>query len=244
MISPIMCYLKDEEEYVKMYGNKIAGNQNACRNSKDFYHNVIPALNNDKSDNWTFFSLSRHPIERFISGFSNICIDILAMENRALCYNCGNNMECFIKSLYKDILNYSINKNDVENYFIAAHFFPQNWMCDYFQFFNKYKIIHYSSHKNEKRQFLNNLKKLFQEVNIPNESQRFVLEKLNETSTVHSTINKDSHNLAMKMLYDSPKLLNILNQIFYYDFILFNYSITDPSFISLPKVQKLYEYRY
>uniref|UniRef100_A0A0N5C570 Sulfotransfer_1 domain-containing protein n=1 Tax=Strongyloides papillosus TaxID=174720 RepID=A0A0N5C570_STREA len=242
MISPAMCYLKDEHEYVKKYGDVIAENQNACINSGDFHHNVLEVLKYNELDDWIFFSLSRDPIERFISGFSNICIDILNMEQRALCYNCGSNMDCFVTTLYKDILNYSRTRR-MMNYFIAAHFFPQNWMCDYFQFFRKYVIISYSSNRDKEVELLEGLKRIFDKANIPQESQKFIMTKFNSTKTVHSTINSESHKVAVKMLYESPKLMRILYKIFYYDFILFNYSIPEEYLPKVAPVKKLTEYR-
>uniref|UniRef100_A0AAF5CVK9 Sulfotransferase domain-containing protein n=2 Tax=Strongyloides stercoralis TaxID=6248 RepID=A0AAF5CVK9_STRER len=242
MISPSMCYLKDEAEYIKKYGNVIAENQNACRDSGDFHHNIVEVTKNINIEDWVFFSLSRDPIERFISGFSNICIDILNMEQRALCYNCGSNLSCFITTLYKDVLNYS-KQNKIINYFIAAHFFPQNWMCDYFQYFSKFVIIPYSSNRKKKQQFLNDFKNVLIKANVPEESQNFIISKFNYTQTIHSTVNSASRQATVKMLYESPKLVEILYKIFYYDFILFNYSIPKQYLPKEPPAETLNEYR-
>uniref|UniRef100_A0A0N5BDN9 Sulfotransfer_1 domain-containing protein n=1 Tax=Strongyloides papillosus TaxID=174720 RepID=A0A0N5BDN9_STREA len=231
MISPAMCYLRNETQYIEEYGEVIANNHNACiydpmKKINAWFHDIKTALKYESLplDDWTFFSFSRDPIERFISGFSNICVDNTIELGNKTCYDCGTNLECFIETLYKDMIGYASGKPFMR-YEVAAHFYPQSWMCDYFQYFNKYKIIPYSSATIKNKKFIDNLTKLLRKSNVPSTSINFLIEQFETTKTHHRTVGKKNRKDIEKQLKNSPYLMEKLYQMFYYDFILFNYDI-------------------
>uniref|UniRef100_A0A0K0E410 Sulfotransferase domain-containing protein n=1 Tax=Strongyloides stercoralis TaxID=6248 RepID=A0A0K0E410_STRER len=231
MISPAMCYLRNETEYINEYGTVIADNHDACINTREkklnaWFHDVKTALKHETSplNEWKFFSFSRDPIERFVSGFTNICIDNTIQLGNKTCYDCGTNLECFIEKLYKDMIGYASGKQFMR-YEVAAHFYPQSWMCDYFQYFNKYQIIPYSSTTIRNKKFIGSLKKLLEDSNVPSVSINFILQQFKNTKTHHRTVGKKIRKDIENKLRNSPHLMDRLYQMFYFDFILFNYDI-------------------
>uniref|UniRef100_A0A0N4Z8F5 Sulfotransfer_1 domain-containing protein n=1 Tax=Parastrongyloides trichosuri TaxID=131310 RepID=A0A0N4Z8F5_PARTI len=232
MISPAMCYLRNETRYIKDYGPVIADNHNACIDTKKelrhaWFHDIRSALgrnNKNKLKNWTFFSFSRDPIERFVSGFSNICVDNTIELGNKTCYDCGIDLECFIDKLYKDMMGYSIGKK-IKRYEVAAHFYPQNWMCDYFQYYSKYKIIPYSSKTIKNKKFLSSLIEVLKSAHVPDSSIKFIISQFKTTKTHHRTVGKKTRKDIEEKLKNSPHLMEKLYQMFYYDFILFNYNL-------------------
>uniref|UniRef100_A0A0N5CCT9 Ovule protein n=1 Tax=Strongyloides papillosus TaxID=174720 RepID=A0A0N5CCT9_STREA len=71
----------------------------------------------------------REPISRFISGFIQICVlNIGLQQNHSNCFNCRKNMKCFIERLYNHTQNLN-RKLTNTNIFIMYHFYPQSWYC-------------------------------------------------------------------------------------------------------------------
>uniref|UniRef100_A0AC35U2A6 Sulfotransfer_1 domain-containing protein n=1 Tax=Rhabditophanes sp. KR3021 TaxID=114890 RepID=A0AC35U2A6_9BILA len=227
MISPAMCYLKDEKHYLERYGSKIAGNPDACGN-EDWFHDIKNAVGKEavQDKNWKFVSFSRHPIERFISGYSNICIDNRKVEGLQTCYDCVDDLECFVDNLYRDIMGYA-NGQRIQNYEVAAHFYPQNYLCNYNLYYKRYNIIKYTSDRSQLPRILSEFNDVLKSASVPSSSRQFLISQFNHTSTRHTTVNSSSRKSIESELYNSPHLLKKLYQMFYYDFVLFDYDIPE-----------------
>ncbi|KAI6203459.1 hypothetical protein M3Y94_00559100 [Aphelenchoides besseyi] len=105
-----------------------------------FMARVPDGLN--RTSEWLHLSVSREPIERFVSGFVDKClIEKIYTKRRGTCNGCRDNVTCFLEREYDRMRRFA--RGERLNSFDDRHFFPQN--CHY-------KIIRYSN-KAQHRQY-------------------------------------------------------------------------------------------
>ncbi|RCN37218.1 hypothetical protein ANCCAN_16889 [Ancylostoma caninum] len=74
--------------------------------------------------NATFFSITRHPIDRFLSGYLDKCIVEASKDYR--CFGCNEDLNCFLEKLYEALWKtYNSASRDYD--YDLAHFAPQTW---------------------------------------------------------------------------------------------------------------------
>ncbi|KAE9547364.1 hypothetical protein FO519_009426 [Halicephalobus sp. NKZ332] len=181
----------------------------------------------------TMIALVRDPVERFVSGFIDKCY----FENR--CNECGKSLSCFLIEFYEKTMRSSRNPTgSIEDNYMTRHFFPQNWQCEFSNYMGNYSVIKYSSGKG-KSAFYKDLKKVLSSAKVPESKVEFVLERLKNERTRHTTHQgflKDLTRRVYNELYSSPFLMELLIRIYYQDFVLFGFEIPDVKEISA-KVQ-------
>uniref|UniRef100_A0A0K0FPT2 Sulfotransferase family-containing protein n=1 Tax=Strongyloides venezuelensis TaxID=75913 RepID=A0A0K0FPT2_STRVS len=136
MIAAIFCYLFNDKLFLSKHKhlNEDYWASRAC-GKKLFFNNIRQISNKYKikkfklfRSKWKHFIIIRNPIERFLSGFTHLCIVTMnQISSLRSCYYCGGNMECVIKNLYETLKNYSYNGTQTI-FHIKHHFFPQTWL--------------------------------------------------------------------------------------------------------------------
>uniref|UniRef100_A0A0K0DTC4 Carbohydrate sulfotransferase n=1 Tax=Strongyloides stercoralis TaxID=6248 RepID=A0A0K0DTC4_STRER len=230
IMTAIICFLKNETKYIlskKHFKNEIFKNRfcSSTNEGTSFKELERKFTKNGLNDEWSNLAIIRNPIERFISGFVDKCIlNREWMRKPTICNGCKMNMKCFIQKLYDRMYRRSFNKEKLNN-FDDQHFFPQNWRCEFHKKFNEYFFIKYSSSENGKHEFLKNFTKYLKSRNVPKESIDFIKNEINIGRTFHSTWNTTDQIYFTSLLLNDNYLLDLFSRMYYYDFILFNFSL-------------------
>ncbi|CEF66475.1 Sulfotransferase family-containing protein [Strongyloides ratti] len=137
MIVAIFCYLFDEKKFFSIHNhlNEDYFNNHACKkeNQGKTFKELIKKYSNGKKkyffNKWKHFIIIRNPIERFISGFTHICVyGKDSLISKKTCFNCNGDIECFINKLYEEIFLVLNGKKKYAEYHLRHHFFPQSWL--------------------------------------------------------------------------------------------------------------------
>uniref|UniRef100_A0AAF5DFX6 Sulfotransferase domain-containing protein n=1 Tax=Strongyloides stercoralis TaxID=6248 RepID=A0AAF5DFX6_STRER len=151
-------------------------------------------------NNWNHLVIIRHPIERFISGFVHFCVkQPKKTKNKSDCYECYDDIVCFVEKL----------------------------MCQFSEYYNKYKIIKYSSEKEGTKQFYKEMTNYLKDINIPENKIEFIKKQFLIKKVPHSTIDSKERNIYMKKLEESDYIKDMLTRIYYSDFIMFNFEFPE-----------------
>uniref|UniRef100_A0AC34GSH0 Sulfotransferase n=1 Tax=Panagrolaimus sp. ES5 TaxID=591445 RepID=A0AC34GSH0_9BILA len=229
ILQAIMCYLFDEDSFVKA-GRIISRechNNRFCVKKNEFnaVYAATRVLNVTRTEmaDWKYVAIVRDPIDRFLSGFVDKCIR-KPNDLEYYCNNCGSNMTCFILTEYERIMR-SSNTNVLSRTFEDRHFFPQNWRCNFRTELKHYHLIEYSSHPEHTNKFLNDLLEAFKQQHVPDESQKFIRDQLTGGRTVHATVASDPRIFLEKRLLSSPFLMEYIIRMFYWDYRLLGFKL-------------------
>ncbi|CAD5216332.1 unnamed protein product [Bursaphelenchus okinawaensis] len=226
ILTAIMCYLYDSLNFVKKKRNinKEVFHIRLCK-----YKNEATAIGKMKDyskfrDAYMHLAVSREPIERFISGFTDKClIEKIYKKRKNTCNNCQGNVTCFIEKEYERMMRYSVGER--VNSFDDQHFFPQNWRCQFSTHFANYNIIKYSKTHEGTVSFFNELFNYFRQHNVTNQQIQFIQNQVNSGRTKHSTSDKTISLALEKEVRSSRYLMQMLIRMYYYDFVLFGYEV-------------------
>ncbi|WKX92407.1 hypothetical protein Q1695_010439 [Nippostrongylus brasiliensis] len=101
----------------------------------------------------TVFAIVRHPIERFLSGYTHICRSPHLYSNPGRCLDCGSDLRCFTRSMHKLLdsiqtpagwlyyKNFTIYNPNHPISVLIRHFMPQTWYCDFGGHKNDYVFL-------------------------------------------------------------------------------------------------------
>uniref|UniRef100_A0AC34G981 Sulfotransferase family protein n=1 Tax=Panagrolaimus sp. ES5 TaxID=591445 RepID=A0AC34G981_9BILA len=142
VLTSLMCLLHDEEKFAEanqtlsenIWDDRFCVNQNEYYYVKDFLYDA-----NAKISEWQLFAVVRNPLERFLSAFVHLCVN----DNHN-CFYCNSSFSCLIERAYYQAYGFAEGK-DIVRLHVDGHFFPQNWQCQFSEYFGNYKIIHYKS---------------------------------------------------------------------------------------------------
>ncbi|CEF66474.1 Sulfotransferase family-containing protein [Strongyloides ratti] len=178
-------------------------------------------------NDWNHLVIVRNPIERFISGFVHFCVkQPKETKSKGDCYGCHDDMVCFVERLYDDV-QMTVATNKWANLHLMNHFYPQSWMCQFSEYYNKYKIIKYSSEKEATKIFYKNMIDYLKDINIPENKIEFIRKQFLIKKVPHSTIDSKERSIYMKKLEESDYIKDILTRIYYSDFIMFNFELPE-----------------
>ncbi|CAD5222149.1 unnamed protein product [Bursaphelenchus xylophilus] len=226
VLTAIICYLYDSKKFVekKRSINKEDFNIRLCKYKNEA--NNIYAIQGYKKYKREYLNLavSRDPIERFISGFTDKClIEKIYKKRRGTCNNCEGNVTCFIEKEYERMTRFAVGEGVAS--FDDQHFFPQNWRCQFATHFSKYNILKYSKAKDGTQQFFNELFDYFRGHNVTDQQIRFIQRQVNSGRTRHSTADKIISMKLEQEVRSSPYLMQMLVKMYYYDFLIFGYPL-------------------
>ncbi|KAL6737690.1 hypothetical protein Aduo_011313 [Ancylostoma duodenale] len=224
VMAQIFCYLLHGKEFISA-GRSILirmPGDGSClvKNSFHSLDGMIQILNMENMSDWKFTMVTRDPADRFLSGFIDRCIRV-----NELCYDCGNNMTCFIEAEYRKAVEYA-NAQEWNGKNLSRddwHMFPQNWHCYLEKYHSNYEFIRYSSDPLET--LVPDLTRLFRSQGVPESSVNYISESLRSGRTVHSTVMSWSRVFLEKRLRSSPYLMEMIVRLFYHDYKLLGYPL-------------------
>ncbi|CCD70606.2 sulfotransferase family protein [Caenorhabditis elegans] len=214
-----ICYIQDPEAFTKnnrtisteMYGGRF------CENNELKSFKMVQRSLNSNFDNIIF---TRNPYDRFISGFTEKCVN---NTDTNICHGCGTDIRCFLQKEYRRLIRMSM----LFPVYTGAdtHFAPQTWYCDMKNNIKNSTVIQYSSTGTEKIKMIDNLLTVFKNRNVPEENLNEVREELSKGKTQHSTSGTSLRLKYEKLIEEDGAIRRALQRIYYYDFLYLGYSM-------------------
>ncbi|CAD5223644.1 unnamed protein product [Bursaphelenchus okinawaensis] len=171
---------------------------------------------------YTLFTFVREPINRFLSAFVNKCV----VEKILDCYDCGEDVECFIYKLRDRMWKYLEGKHTLS--VMDRHVIPQTWHCKMRYYLNEFTIFRYvSTSSTEYKIYLTELTDILMKRNVPQDQISYVMRGLTGGHSPHSTSNSSARSDYKSQLMSRPDLLKILVDLYYYDFVTFGFPFPD-----------------
>uniref|UniRef100_A0A915E6N3 Carbohydrate sulfotransferase n=1 Tax=Ditylenchus dipsaci TaxID=166011 RepID=A0A915E6N3_9BILA len=136
VLTAIMCYLFNQTAFIQSNRSITSDSYNTrfCKGKNE--HQFIPAIlrvyNTTKLYDWTLVAIVRDPIERFLSGFVDKCINEKKASHTntyrpTICYGCAGNLSCFLDKEYERAEQFSRNTYKSRQWTHEdIHFYPQN----------------------------------------------------------------------------------------------------------------------
>ncbi|CAI4230295.1 unnamed protein product [Auanema sp. JU1783] len=222
LLAAIMCLLYDADAFQKaeralhteLYHKRF------CKDKNELIA-IRPYMK--KFPTTKLFAIVRDPMERFISGFVDKCIREVS-EKPERCYGCDRNLTCFMQKQFYRMLLYQKGSGKYIS-FEDIHFNPQNWHCNFRDHHLHYKIIKYGSAGDANKEMVNNLIGLFQESGVETNLLKAIDKSITDSRTPHATNKLDERTIFEQQLKSDPKLLEMLIQMYYYDYLLFGYEL-------------------
>ncbi|KAL6741696.1 hypothetical protein Aduo_014925 [Ancylostoma duodenale] len=169
------------------------------------------------------YSVVRDPIDRFLSGFVDKCINEVGKE-KMRCFGCNGDMSCFVPKLYNVMLVWQYTKSTKYQYELA-HFAPQTWYCNFKDHFDDYIIVRYKKGSYGVSQVADELDSIFSRAGVPYDIRKEIHKQLLVGKTQHKTSGTSARSRARKALFDNVRLLTLVTYMYYYDFIVFGFSL-------------------
>ncbi|RCN29121.1 hypothetical protein ANCCAN_25122 [Ancylostoma caninum] len=194
----IFCYLTNTTEFLahnrtistEYWTTRFCGNQ-------FLYYDLDKAME-DYNHNLTLFSVIRHPIDRFLSGYVDKCINekhYFKKEKR--CFGCKEDIRCFVERLHKNLFEYYTNttKNSSITYYYVRHFAPQTWYCNFKDHKNDYILVDYHTGPKGIEMTAKEFDKIFEQVQVPAD-MRAVIQSEMLSKSCPLRISRSSKNIA------------------------------------------------
>ncbi|CAB3408870.1 unnamed protein product [Caenorhabditis bovis] len=224
LMTSIFCYLSNETRFINNNRDilrdwkiiRLCERKNEFRSLNGLFKRHQLANNSG----WTHIMLTRHPIERFVSGFVDKCYR--KPVKKEFCNGCQMNLTCFLQTEFQRMRSEAESRK-FQKSFEDRHFFPQSWRCDLFRFFKNFTFIPYTS--NTSKPITDELFKIFRKHEVPESSLRYIENALSTGRTAHSTVDSKATKFIQKRLLQSPYLMELLVRMFYHDFVAFNYTL-------------------
>ncbi|WKY08171.1 hypothetical protein Q1695_007567 [Nippostrongylus brasiliensis] len=224
----IFCYLNDADEYER---NRTMSTE--YWDNKGCYERIsYTSLDDVKSlgdgDMRTFVVL-RHPIDRFLSGFTDRCYNAPIKEHNPppeeVCLGCKQNLTCFLDRLHSELVNFneSANRSDADKACLR-HFFPQTWFCEVTKHKRDYDFIRLPIGTDRSIQIAKEFSELFRRAGIPADKRARINSEILKGKTRHTTFGSTLRVNVERQLLNDVHLLSTLIRIYYYDFVELGYS--------------------
>ncbi|CAI4222453.1 unnamed protein product [Auanema sp. JU1783] len=189
----------------------------SCGNKNEYFN--IEAVHQQLKPNFGNFAVVRDPVDRFISGFVDKCVN---EADRGFCYGCNKDLHCFTITQYNRFKAYTMGQLGEEKMgFEDIHFAPQTWYCRFNEYFSSYRFIRYENGQRIAK-MSDSLQQILEENGVE-EPLRKIIEKETLRRTYHTTHGSSIRQQYENELYNSPDLLQLISKMFYFDFIMFDY---------------------
>ncbi|KAI6212851.1 hypothetical protein M3Y94_00078000 [Aphelenchoides besseyi] len=216
-LTAVMCLLNDELSFF-YEGKKLFGDFYGLSCSKQRLQSMEEAIsvyNSTVENDWTYLSVVRDPVDRFLSGFLFSCVKGVDFETNCTryCFGCGANLTCFMERQYMEFMK----------------------RCDLDSKMHNYKLLRYEQ---DSRKMMKQVIAFLESRNVSSRALDFIQRSGEEERTHHATVNSKVRPFFEKRLRDSPYLMEMLVRMYYYDFKLFNFDIAPIKRTQLSKVLK------
>ncbi|KAI6197978.1 WAPL domain-containing protein [Aphelenchoides besseyi] len=186
------------------------------------YHDFRQAANerNITTENgWKYVLVVRDPIDRFISGYTHLCIYGMIADCVHRCNGCGANLTCFLERQYEKFKKMATDGQNIDR--TTSHMAPQSWHCNLKELHSNYTFLRYNS--NSERFFRDDLRPFLTSRNVSASAIDYIHRRLTSTRTGHSTTGFALRPWLEKRIRGSRYLLRLFMQIYFYDYEVFDW---------------------
>ncbi|KAL6733997.1 hypothetical protein Aduo_004586 [Ancylostoma duodenale] len=222
----IFCYLTNTTEFLE--NNRTISTEywttRFCDN-RFVYHDLDKAMQ-AYGYNLTLFSVIRHPIDRFLSGYVDKCINEQEYyKGEKRCFGCKQDMRCFVEKLHSNLFEYYTNKtsNASVTYYYVRHFAPQTWYCNFKEHKNDYIFVDHHSGAKGIEMIAKEFDKIFEQVQVPADMRALIQSELLKGTTKHSTAHSETRKKIQEQLLSDDYLMRYLMLLYYHDFVEFGF---------------------
>ncbi|WKX96288.1 hypothetical protein Q1695_012607 [Nippostrongylus brasiliensis] len=193
------------------------------------YHSDLSYVETKFKRKFLKFAIIRHPVERFLSGYVDKCLqepDQFGPDFR--CLGCARDMQCFLEKLFHLFYRMSSKREYLrrEVWYVARHFAPQTWYCDFKESLKGYVLFKYygADKDGEMTKFL---RVILSRVKVEQKRIDYIIDGIVGKNTAHSTTSLDSRSAYKRQLLNNGYLCRLIVAIYYHDFLVFNFE--DPA---------------
>ncbi|WKX92410.1 hypothetical protein Q1695_010440 [Nippostrongylus brasiliensis] len=176
-----------------------------------------------------FFTIVRHPFDRFLSGYTHICLSPQLFNEKGRCFDCKWDMRCFVNALHKFLFEQRLNNNSLASnpYLVRVllrHFAPQNWRCDFRRHRGDYKLFDYHSDSEHVVKVAKDFDDVLTMSGVPSELRAVIQREMLAERTHHETRHSEARKYAEQRLLMDKFVMKRVIEIYLHDFIEFGYA--------------------
>ncbi|CAB3405716.1 unnamed protein product [Caenorhabditis bovis] len=208
----MFCYLENPEKFIRSNRtlSKEKYEKRSCKSNEVKYSALIGNRNN--------LIVTRHPIERFISGFADKC----RSSSSEVCHGCKRDVRCFIRKEYRRLMRISmfLPVYTMED----THFAPQTWFCDMKNRLHNSTVIQYPRIWEDPSRMTMQIIDFFRKNNVDSKRIDEISKQLQD-KTSHATVGTSFHAEVENLVWSDPSIRLALIRMYYYDFVELGYEI-------------------
>ncbi|XGW28000.1 hypothetical protein V3C99_008084, partial [Haemonchus contortus] len=193
-------------------------------NQRNELHNYKQIKNIAHGQPWVNFVMVREPAERFLSGFMYMCSP--GNGENSVCEGCAGDIKCALRRTLESSRRFAAGDLTASSY-LLWHLGPQNWHCDFQRNLEHFKLIHYSPENKEKLN--SDLSKVLEEGKVDRSDVELIASQVSSGTSIHATRQKAETKMFEKHMEDI-EVKRLLVKIFYWDYVLFNFTLPDVDF--------------
>ncbi|XGW09042.1 hypothetical protein V3C99_011389 [Haemonchus contortus] len=228
----IFCYLTNTTQFIAENRSISTEFWNDWLCDRTFIRNSLSSVRDTIEANLTLFTVVRHPIDRFLSGYVDKCMNELTYYTEdERCFGCRNDMRCFVDVLHEVFMEFYNNSTETEDdpemarmdHYYIRHFAPQTWYCEFKEHRNEYIVLNYHTGPNSTRLIAEDFYKVFESAHVPKKHLETIYSEMMKGTTRHSTVKSSARKSAQQQLLSDGYVMRRLMQMFYYDFVEFGF---------------------
>ncbi|KAK6732771.1 hypothetical protein RB195_016875 [Necator americanus] len=224
----IFCYLDDPIEFIINNRTISSGTWNESFCGWSNYRSNIDDVEREMGRKYKRFALIRNPFERFLSGYVDKCLNEDNFSPQVRCLACGFSMRCFVERLFHLLYGMYYNRTYLarEIWYVARHFAPQSWQCNFKKQLSTYDLIVYPESANQKLLIAKEIDRVLRKSNVPKGIRAYIKNETIKGRSPHSTLRTRARNRIRKSVMRDRYVRRVLAHIYYFDYIVFGFPLT------------------
>ncbi|VDM69059.1 unnamed protein product [Strongylus vulgaris] len=138
-------------------------------------------------------------------------------------------MTCFVERLFHLLYGLNYNRTYIarEVWYVARHFAPQSWQCNFKKQLNTYDLIEYPESDNRALIISKEFDRIFKKAGVPEDMRNRIQRELIKGRSHHSTYKSTARNSIRRLIISDRYIRRILGLIYYYDYIVFGFDMNN-----------------
>ncbi|KAL6733998.1 hypothetical protein Aduo_004587 [Ancylostoma duodenale] len=196
------------------------------------YRSNIDDVEREMARKYMRFALIRNPFERFLSGYVDKCLNEKNFSPQVRCLGCRYNLRCFVSRLFHLLYGMHYNRTYLarEIWYVARHFAPQSWQCNFKKQLSTYDLIEYPESSDQVAIVAGEFDRVLKKAGVPQDMRAIIRKELIKGRSPHSTSKSRARIGVRKMISTDRYVRQVLALIYYFDYIVFGFRPTPSLF--------------